>query len=52
MQPLNADRMAGSGHVYDCHYIGLAFTWKSGVTKKKKKNEIKETNEKCMTVNW
>lgn len=43
MQPLGADRMAESGHVYHCHYVGLVFTRKSGVTPPpKKKIEVKD----------
>lgn len=45
MQPLDAARMLEAGPVYDCHSVGLVFTWKSRmVDQKKKKVEINETD--------
>lgn len=36
-QPLDAAGMSESGPAYDCHYVGLVFTWKSGVAIKRLK---------------
>lgn len=46
MQPLDAARMSEAGPVYDCHSVGLVFTWKSRMAdqKKKKKSGKNETD--------
>lgn len=45
MQCLDAARMSEAGPIYNCHYVGQVFTWKSRVAKKKKKVEINKTDE-------